>query len=292
VIQPPQVGTRSARPTFTPRALLLDLDGTVLDAQVRLHPGTRDAIRAVAARIPVVIATGRMYRSALPWARELGIIAPLVCYQGALVRELPRADGSSGEVLLEKGVTPSAALRALHVCREHHWYFQAYADDDILCDEDTPEGELYTRISGVERTMVDDLEPIVRSGGSTKGVAVVTDRDEAARCRAVLAEALGDAARVTPSRPEFIEVVSPDVSKAAACALVCERSGVAMDQTIAFGDGANDIEMLDAAGFAVAVSGATDEVLAHADATCAPPEDDGVGTALRVLNIARGDEPI
>ena len=284
---PPDISdTAAPRPAFTPQALLLDLDGTVLDYAVRLHPRIRAAVRNAANKLPVVIATGRMYRSALPWARALGVRAPLVCYQGALVRELPHEDDAAGAVLLEQGVSPAAALRALQVCRRHRWYFQAYADDRILCDEDRPEGALYTQISGVERTFVPDLEPIVRSGGSTKGVAVVTDPDEAVRCRAVLADALAGSARVTPSRPEFIEVVSPDVSKAAACALVCERCGVEIAHAVAFGDGVNDIEMLDAAGFAVAVRGAPPEVQEHVDAVCAGPEDGGVADALRALEIA------
>jgi Cof subfamily protein (haloacid dehalogenase superfamily) len=271
-------------PAFAPAALLLDLDGTVIDHDVHLHPRVRDTVRAAARRVVVVIATGRMYRSALPWARDLGVHAPLVCYQGAMVRELP-SDGRIGDVLLETGVTPDAALRALLVARQHGWYFQAYADDEILCDEDRPEGELYSRISGVERTFVPDLEPIVRAGGSTKGVCVVPDPAEAQRCRVALSKALGGEARVTPSRPEFIEVVSPEVSKAGACALVCSRLGVDVSRAVAIGDGPNDNEMLDAAGYAVAVDTAAEEVLAHADVTCAPPERAGVADALAALGI-------
>ena len=172
------------------------------------------------------------------------------------------------------------------MAREHGWYFQAYADDQLLCDQDRPEGELYTRISGVERTLVPDLEPVVRCGGSTKGVCVVPDPFEAQRCRDTLAAALGEAARVTPSRPEFIEVVSPGVSKAGACQVVCDRLGVCMERAIAAGDGPNDNEMLDAAGFAIAVRTSGDEVLRHADVTCAPPEAAGVAVALHLLGLA------
>jgi hydroxymethylpyrimidine pyrophosphatase-like HAD family hydrolase len=51
-----------------------------------LPPRTITAIRAArAAGIQVVIATGRMFRSALPYAQAAGIEAPLVCYQGAAV---------------------------------------------------------------------------------------------------------------------------------------------------------------------------------------------------------------
>jgi len=242
----------------------------------------RDAVREAAARIPVIIATGRMYRSALPWALELQVRCPLVCYQGALVRELPEQGGA---VLHETGVAPQVTAHALTIAREHGWHFQAYADDDLYCEQERPEGALYTRISGIECTLVPDLMPIILRHGSTKGICVVTDPGEAQRCRDVLTHALGASARITPSRPEFIEIVSPAVSKAAACAIVCERAGVTLDHAVAIGDGPNDNEMLDAAGYAVAVAPSSPEVLAHADVRCAPPQDAGVADVLERLNI-------
>ena len=79
-------------------------------------PRVRDAVRAVAARMPVIVATGRMYRSALFWAVELGVVEPLVCYQGAMVREMPRPDGSPGSTIFEQPLraaprSPRAAHR-------------------------------------------------------------------------------------------------------------------------------------------------------------------------------------
>ena len=82
---------------FVPRVVVIDLDGTTIDYRQQLHPRVRDAVRAVAAHVPVIVATGRMYRSSLPWAVELGVHEPLVCYQGALVREMPQDDGSPGQ---------------------------------------------------------------------------------------------------------------------------------------------------------------------------------------------------
>ena len=64
---------------FVVRALVVDLDGTTIDYRQQLHPRVRNAVRAAAARVPVIVATGRMYRSALPWALELGVHEPLVC---------------------------------------------------------------------------------------------------------------------------------------------------------------------------------------------------------------------
>ena len=237
-------------------------------------------MRAAAQRVPVIIATGRMYRSALPWCRELGATAPAVCYQGALVREMP----PGGATLLEMNLEAAAAELALALAREHGWHIQAYQHDELLCEQDRAEAHLYARIAQVPITFVDDLAPLLRHG-TTKLVCVVEDAAEVQRCREVMTRELGGAARVTWSLPQFVEIVNPAVSKAAACALVCERFGVDLGDALAIGDAANDIDVLDAAGYAVAVRTADSHVLDHADATCAPPADAGVADALSALGL-------
>src|SRR5207302_9927303 len=223
----------------------LDLDGTGLDLRDQsLHPRTREAVRAaVRGGAIVVIASGRMYRSALPWARELEVTAPLVCYQGAVVRAMPRegdplVDGVPlGALLFEDALAPEVALHALRVAREGGWHRQAYQDEQLLCEEDRPEAHMYASIAQVPITFVDDLEPRLRQRGSTKFVCVVAGgtlafgrtpaanagvgglpppRASARRqdssgvddCERAMATALGEVARVKRSLPPFVEVAS------------------------------------------------------------------------------------
>jgi len=271
---------------FVPRALVVDLDGTTIDYRQQLHPRVRDAVRAAAGRMPVIVATGRMYRSALPWARELGVREPLVCYQGAMVRGMPAGGGAAVERIFEQALRPDPARRALYIARDQGWHHQAYQDDELLCEEDRPEAHLYSRISGVPFRLVPDLEPLL-AHGTTKAACVIEDLVEVDRATALMTRELAGSARVTRSNPEFVEILDPEVSKAAACELVCERLGCSLADTVAIGDAPNDIELLDAAGYAVAVAGSRPEVLAVADATCARPEDAGVADVLEALGLAR-----
>jgi Cof subfamily protein (haloacid dehalogenase superfamily) len=285
VTRPPDIRTPSARPGFVPRALVVDLDGTTIDYRQRLHPRIRDAVATAAARMPVIVATGRMYRSALPWAIELGVHQPLVCYQGAMVRGMPGADGTEGEHIYERALRPEPALRALHIARREGWHFQAYQDDELLCEQDRPEAHLYSAISGIQFRLVPDLEPLL-ARGSTKAACVIEDPVEVDRAAALMTRELAGVARVTRSNPEFVEILDSDVSKAAACELVCARFGCTLAESVAIGDAPNDIELLDAAGFAVAVVSSRPEVLAAANATCARPEDGGVADVIEALGLA------
>lgn len=275
----------AATETFVPRVLVVDLDGTTIDYRQQLHPRIRAAVRAAATRVPVIVATGRMYRSALPWAHQLGVSEPLVCYQGAMVREVPREDGSPGETILEQALRPLPARRALYVAREQGWHFQAYQDDELLCEQDRPEAWLYADISGVPFRLVPDLEPLLERG-TTKGACVIEDPVEVDRASALMTRELAGSARVTRSNPEFVEILDPEVSKATACEIVCERLGYSLADAVAIGDAPNDIELLTAAGYAIAVASSRPEVLAAADATCAVPEDGGVADALEAFGLA------
>ena len=279
---PPPIG--SLVTSFRPRAAVLDIDGTLIDHDLRLHPRTRDAVREAARTLPVILATGRMYQSALPWARDLQVTLPLVCYQGALVRELPH-DGRPGAVILEEGLAAGPAATAIRVARDHGWHVQAYVDDELCCEQDRPEAHLYAAIAGVPIRFVPDLTELVRNG-STKIVCVSQDLAVVEACVTTLTATLGGSARVTRSMEWFVEVVSPHVNKARAVGVVCERLGVDLAGALAVGDAPNDIEMLTAAGCGVAVDSARPEVLAAADATCAGPGDAGAADVLTHFGLA------
>jgi Cof subfamily protein (haloacid dehalogenase superfamily) len=283
----PLIDIRESRPSsgaFVPRVVVVDLDGTTIDYRQQLHPRVREAVCSVAARMPVIVATGRMYRSALRWVEELGVVEPMVCYQGALVRETPRQDGSQGRTIFEQPLRPAPARRALHIAREQDWHFQAYQNDELLCEQDRPEARLYSRISGVDFRLVPDLEPLLEQG-TTKAACVIEEPAEVDRATDLLAQALAGSARVTRSNPEFVEIIDPEVSKAVACEIVCRRAGYSLADAVAIGDAPNDIELLSAAGYAVAVASSRPEVLAAADAICPPPQDGGVADVLEAFGL-------
>jgi len=293
VIATPRDIRESPVPPARPDLVILDLDGTCLDAHDQaMHPRTRDAVRsAVRLGVTVVIASGRMYRSALPHARELTVTAPLVCYQGASVRAMP-TEGDPivegvplGRLLFEDPMTPEVSLLALEVARRGGWHRQAYQDEKLLCEEDRPEAYLYAEIAQVPITFVPDLEPLLRRG-TVKFACIVDGSPEVERCEAAMHAALDAVARVTRSLPPFVEITNPVASKGRALGRLCESLGLSLDRAVAVGDAPNDADMLAAVGFAVAVAGAPPSLLEHADAVCAPPAQAGVADVLERLGLA------
>src|SRR3981081_4399708 len=107
-------------------------------------------------------------------------------------------------------------------------------------------------------------------------IVFVDQRERLLEWEPLVRSRLEPRARVTFSVPEFLEVVDAGVSKGAALAYVCEKSGLDPAHLLAAGDAPNDVEMFRYAGFAVAPRNAFPAALAEADATIPPPEDDGI----------------
>lgn len=85
--------------------------------------------------------------------------------------------------------------------------------------------------------------------------------------------------------PAFSDLVPSDSSKAVGMAKVLEQFGIAREECIAFGDGANDIEMLHYAGLGVAMGNASETVKCEADHITTNVDNEGIRTALEKLGV-------
>ncbi|MHB8508189.1 MAG: Cof-type HAD-IIB family hydrolase [Candidatus Dormibacteria bacterium] len=256
------------------KLLALDIDGTLVDRSLEIRPANLAALRQViASGIPVVLATGRMYRSALRYAEEIDTDQPLICYQGAVVRS------RTGEVLREWGVSPEGARTAVRISRETGVHVNLYQDDRFYVETLGEGAERYAAISQMEPQIVDDLMGIA-DGGSTKVVFV----GDPVRLRSLEPEfraAFAPGNRVTFSLPEFLEVVNARASKGTALAFICERLGITPAEVLAAGDAPNDVEMLRFAGLGACTSTGFPDALAAADVVFPPPEEDGIAELAR-----------
>ena len=88
----------------------------------------------------------------------------------------------------------------------------------------------------------------------------------------------------------FADVVPLSSSKSDGIDILCERYGIDRSQTMAIGDGGNDVDMLRYAAVGVAMGQASDEVKAAADYVTSNVDDDGVARALIHLGLLTEEE--
>ena len=221
----------------------------------------------------VIVVTGRMFRAVRPYLEETGLDDPVICYQGAVV-----ADPRSGEFLRHVPIPRAQALEAMDAVVAAGFHLNCYVDDRLYVAEVTSEARAYADFQHIDIHEVGDLREWLEAD-PTKLVAV---GDPAAldRLEAVLKPRFAGKLFVSKSLPNFLEFAHPDVSKGAGLQFVAGRLGFRPEETVACGDGENDRELLDWAGFAVAVANAHDEILARADLVVPPVTDEGVAALM------------
>ncbi|WP_449240965.1 Cof-type HAD-IIB family hydrolase [Desulfoscipio gibsoniae] len=259
------------------KLLAVDLDDTMLNSQLLVPEQSRQAVvRAREAGVRVTLATGRMFRSALPFAQELGVAEYLMTYQGALVKH-----AVTGDVLFHRPVPLDSALEVLELVNRYGYHINVYVDDTPYIARQTKESELYTAISRIPMTEVGNLAAFLRERGQDPTKIVVVAREEL--IDSLLTEVrprLGNKLHITKSKPNFLEFSHPLGNKGDALAAIAAHYGVAQGEVIAVGDGYNDLEMIDFAGLGVVVGNARPEIKEHADYVCRTNDECGVAEVV------------
>ena len=231
--------------------------------------------RLVRAGITVVACTGRPFPGAQPWVKRLGLETPIVCYQGAQIR------AQDGEMILDHGIDHDLAMEVIRFARERDIHIQAYSNDDLLVERDRPEAHEYADHAGMPIHVVGDLDKAM--GPTTPKLVMVAKRDMLETVLPEVRLRWQGRLNAATSMPTYLEFTSIESDKAKALAFLCDKLGIAQSETLAVGDGRNDVSMISWAGLGVAVEGSEPEVIAAADRTIPGPGHGGIQQLADVL---------
>lgn len=260
--------------TTTYKMIAIDLDDTLLTPDLKISPKNKAYIqRAKDAGIHVTLATGRMFCSALPYAKELELNLPIVTYQGALVKE-----AVTGEVLIHRPVPLDLAREVLTWGTERGYHINLYVNDNLYVEKVTPEAEAYQKISGIPAQPVGDLQKFLQEE-PTK-ILFVGGTQELDALKEEMEAHFGPKLHITKSKPHFLEFSHPEATKGHALDALAKRWGLTADQVIAIGDAPNDLEMLAYAGLGAVMGNAAEDVKAQADYVTGTNQADGVAQVI------------
>jgi len=264
--------------------LVCDLDGTLLDDSMALDPALVTAFRRASERgLTISLATGRMPAAADPYRDELGVTAPVIYYNGAVVRA---ADGGPDLVSL---TLPRGVLhRAWAVFSQAPVHPVFYRDDRLFCIAHTLAVRRYCEEEGLRVDVVDDPGQFLALGGFIKSLLIGHPKDLDI-VRAELTPSVAEHGRLVRTRDDYLEIIPVGASKGAALARLTDHLGVPLDRVVAVGDHENDVEMLREAGLGVAMPHAPDVVRRAADRVAPATSEGGLLRLFRELFPDRFD---
>lgn len=263
----------------------LDLDGTILDLYHHkpFSRAVRETIAAVqAAGVPVTIVTGRTLDYVREHVAPLGITTPVVTTQGAVI-----GDPMSGEILDETTIPLETARRATAWIDAQPYITALYFLDPkgrtlIYQNRTGPEPDFYDHVFSKPRRMHAVLSELVAGDvhPPLKFLTVDESPDDVDLV-AHLKELFSPDLYITRTHPRLVEGTAPGMDKGQGLLRLCSMLGVEPARVLAVGDSDNDIPVLEAAGYAVAMGNSTEGVAAVADWHAPSVEEDGAAVAMR-----------
>lgn len=237
------------------RLLLLDLDGTLLGRDGRISPRVANAVRWASERLTVSIATGREIKDVRHFASELGLTAPQICDNGALI-----LDPTTGNPLFTwpLGDGPSSAVTERLL---------ALGTDYIATHPGVTLRPSSGRwVEGLVRISALDLP----EGGADRLVNEFAGNADLEVMKAYL-----------PYNGLWaVDFTHAGVNKGTAARWVQERTGANVAQTIAAGDSYNDVPLFRASGHRIAMADAPEELKAMATFVAPSVDEDGLAVAI------------
>jgi len=252
------------------KLLAADLDGTLIGEDFIISPKVKDAVRRAMEKCRFTIATGRAFGSTLPFAQELGVNAPLICYQGGLVK-----DHLSGQVIYEQSVPLPLAQEIIRFTRQRGLHLNVYLDGRAYVERMTPEARYYTRITKAAVYPVGDMLAFL-DRNPMKFIIILSDDGATKPLIAELGALFTGQMRFVRSYPRFVEGIPLDVSKGHALAYLADHLGLSLEETIGIGDNDNDLELVERAGLGVAMGNASPALKTAADYIAPSVDEEGV----------------
>ena len=264
------------------RMAALDLDGTLLNSDHVVTGRNCAALRELSKEgVVVVLVSGRMHQSILPISNQIGLENPIISYNGGLVKH-----AKTEKVLHHTPIAATTAMDLVDYCDERNLHLNFCLDDKLYIRKKNSWSQLYESRTGVRANAIGNLRQL--TGGEPTKMQVLDAPEKVEHLLIDFQRDFGDRLYITRTQIEYIEFMNPQVSKGPALKALAIQTGISMNLVVAFGDGYNDMSMMAAAGFSIAMGNSVDELKECANYITGSNDDDGVAQAVERLLLGGG----
>lgn len=260
------------------KLIALDLDGTLKNSKNKITPKTKKAlIQAQKLGMKIVLASGRPTPGLRHEAEELELEkygGYILSFNGARV-----VDVKTGETVYEQTLTIDEAKKAYARSKEYQLSCMTYKNDIIVTEDiDDQYVCIEAQINDIEKKKVDSFVECLEN--PIHKVLLTGEPDYVGSIENEFKAPFGDTLSIYRSAPFFIEVMAQGIDKAASLDRLVKSLGICQEEVIAFGDGYNDLSMIEYAGLGVAMENAVDGVKERADVITKSHNEDGIAYML------------
>lgn len=267
------------------KLLVLDVDGTLLNDNKEITPGTHAALMKVQQMgVRIVLASGRPTHGVLPLvqALELDVYGGyIMSYNGGQI-----FNAKTGSLLFEKRIDPELIPYLEKKAIKNSFPIFTYHEDHIITN--TPDNThilAEAELNNMEITAVESFSEAI-DFSPCKCMLVSDDKESLNGLENHWKRRLNGVLDVFTSERYFLEVVPTGINKGDTLAVLMDKLDVQKEQVIAIGDGVCDIPMLQLAGLGIAMGNAENSVKSCADYTTLSNEEDGVAAAIEKAILA------
>lgn len=263
------------------KLVVCDVDGTLVDQDKNLTAATVAAVKRLeAAGVAFTLVSARPRSGMAPLLAPLGLEqAEVAAFNGGWISK-------GDDTVHHETIADDVARGVLAMADGSGADVWVFADDLWhATDGDGP----HTRSERVSS----DQEPVVADGfdaviaRADKITFVSDDEDGLHALYEKMHDRYGDRATIAQSQTYYLDVTPPTGNKGAAIATIAKTLGFDLSATVAIGDQANDLPMLERAGLSIAMGNAPDRVKAAADEVTLANDADGVAHAIDTIILPR-----
>jgi len=257
------------------KLIAIDMDGTLLNDDLEISQKNKAVIRNLINKGKIVIlATGRTFKSASHYAKQLQLDVPIITYNGALIKET-----ISNDIVYSKTIDIGYAKELLSFGEKYDVYTKVYIDDVLFVKSECDEAKTFSQRHRIDYRSIGRL-----SRGIEDNPYLIVFKDSLDKIKNVkekIKTELKLPISYTMSTPNSLEFTSAGVSKATSLEYLTARLNIKRDETLAIGNSLNDLDMLRWAGLGIAMKNSDESLLKKWNvASEFDNNDDGVAKIL------------
>lgn len=246
-----------------------DIDGTLLNYDGTTTKKMLSVIEKInTSDTKLVLATGRMFMGAQFQADKFNLKTPVICYQGAVVR-------NKDEVLWQRPINDKLSREVIEYLRNNKVHTHIYTNDILYIEDDNKKiMDEYCNGRGTTYEVVDNFDDVDITSGCAKILGVIYDEEKMKRIKKELQEKYKGVLTIVQSAKMYLEVNDIGATKGEALKFLKEYWNLADDEVLASGDQDNDVELLKNAGVRVCVGSNSEKIKEVAQYHCSSVDSD------------------